>query len=354
MEELRRRVFVSFSALCVVIAFGTTGYYLLGHEQWGWDVVDCVYMTLVTVTTLGLESLRGFEQTPGTRIFTSVLLVMGIGTFLYFASSLTALILEGDLQEAFRKKRMQNVIDKLEDHVIVCGVGQTGRHVVKEMLATKTPFVAVDVSAENLAAAVGPDRDPARYPTLVGAATGDAALQRAGVGRAPALVAAWTDDKDNLYVVITAREANPRMRIVARAIGQRAPDKLRKAGADAVISTNYLGGMRLASEVLRPHVTEFMEEMLRERHINLRIEEVIVPPESPLVGMRLREAPIRAHTGALILAVRDIQTRNWDYNPGPDARLQSGTVLIVLLPVDALPKLRQGIADGFRRGAAPA
>ncbi len=351
MENLRRRVLVSFSALLLVLTGGTAGYWLLGSSRWGWDVADCVYMTLVTVTTLGIEALPHYDETPGARLFTSLLLVTGIGTFLYFASSLTALLLEGDLQHAFRRKRMQKLVDTLQDHVIVCGVGQTGRHVVKEMLATRTPFVAVDVSEANLQELAGAGRD-ARFPYLVGDATSDEMLQRAGVRRARALVAALTDDKDNLYLVVSAREANAKLRIVARAIGQRAPGILEKAGADAVISTNQLGGMRLANEVLRPHVTEFLEEMLRERHINLRIEEVSVPPGSPLVGCMLRDAHIRAHTGALVLAVRDISTRAWNYNPGPEERLQSGTVLIVLLPVDALPLLRRGIVEGFDAPAA--
>lgn len=337
---------MSASAFLLVLAVGTAGYWALGHEQWGWDLVDCLYMTLVTVTTLGLESLHGFSQTPGTRLFTSVLLVLGIGTFLYFASSLTALILEGDLQHVFRRKRMQKQIDALGDHVIVCGIGQTGRNVVKELLATRTRFVAIDIDDAGLAQVAGREGSE-RFPFLVGDATDDEVLQAAGIERARALIAALTDDKDNLYVVVTARQANPRLRIVARAIGVRAPDKLRKAGADAVISTKYLGGMRLVNEVLRPHVTEFMEEMLRERHINLRMEEVVIPADSPVAGTTIREAHIRTRTGALVLAVRDMETREWAYNPGPDTRLTAGTMLIVMIPIDELPRLREGIARGF-------
>jgi voltage-gated potassium channel len=337
---------VSAAAFLLVMTLGTSGYWALGHERWGWDLVDCIYMTLVAVTTLGIERLEGFSQTPGVRLFTSVLLLLGIGTFLYFASSLTALILEGDLQHVFRRRRMQKRIDSYSDHVIVCGVGQTGRNVVKELLATKTPFVAVDINEESVARVAGDDGNE-RFPFIVGDAADDDVLQRAGIERARALIAALTDDKDNLYVVVTARQANPGLRIVARAIGLRAPDKFRKAGADAVISTKYLGGMRLVNEVLRPHVTEFMEEMLRERHINLRMEEVRVPADSPLVGKTIREAHIRTRTGALVLAVRDIETREWAYNPGPDTRLKAGTLLIVMIPVDELSRLKEGVNEGF-------
>ncbi len=346
MEELQRRLYVSASAFLLVLALGTSGYWALGHERWGWDFIDCVYMTLVTVTTFGLESLRGFSETPGTRLFTSILLVLGIGSFLYFASSLTALILEGDLRQVFRGRRMQRQIDGFVNHVILCGVGQTGCNVVKELLATRTPFVAIDSDDEALQDAAR-NGDGERFPYIVGDATDDDVLQRAGIGRARALIAALTDDKDNLYVVVTARQANPRLRIVARAIGLRAPDKMRKGGADSVISTKYLGGMRLVNEVLRAHVTEFMEEMLRERHINLRMEEVRIVADSPLVGSTIREAHIRTRTGALVLAVRDLETREWAYNPGPDTRLTAGTILIVMVPIDELPRLREGVAKGF-------
>lgn len=346
MEDIRRRMIGASTALAAVLLWGTGGYYVLGLQGAEWTVFECLYMTLVTVTTLGLESLPGYDTTPGAQLFTSVLLVLGIGTFLYFVSALTALIVEGDLQHAFRRKRMQKEIDALEGHVIVCGVGQTGRNVVREMLHSRERFVAIDLREENVSYGERAPRDE-RYPYLVGDATNDDVLQLAGIERARALVAALTDDKDNLYVVITARQANPDMRIVARAIGARAPDKLRKAGADAVISTNYLGGMRLANEVLRPHVTEFLEETLRARGIDLLLEEVSVPPGSPLIGQTLREAQIRAHTGALVLAVRDIETLAWHYSPGPDEELKSGTMLIVLLESPALSGLRRGIAHGW-------
>jgi voltage-gated potassium channel len=331
-------------ALALVLLIGTLGYYLLGEGRW--SVLDCLYMTHVTVTTLGLESLPGFERTDGARVFTMVLLVMGIGTFLYFISALTAMILEGDLQHAFRRKRMQKEIDAMEGHIIVCGVGQTGRKVVQEMLHSRANFVAIDLVEDHVRFDERA-RPEERYPYIVGDATDDDVLAQAGIQKARALVAALTDDKDNLYVVITARQANPSLRIVARAIGDRAPDKLRKAGASTVISTNHLGGMRLANEVLRPHVTEFLEEALRSKGIDLVLEEVRIPHGSPLIGLTLAKAKIRNHTGALVLAVRDISTREWLYSPGPDALLKDGTLLIVLLESSSLEALRQGVANGF-------
>ncbi len=344
MQDLTRQLTVSFIALLIVLAFGSVGYYMIGDGRWAFS--DCVYMTLVIVTTLGLESLEGWESTPDSRLFTSILLIAGIGTFLYFISSFTALILENDLRGVLRKRRMQKNIDALEQHVIVCGVGRTGVHVVTELVATGTPFIAVDLDGDRLQALQN-EKTGETFPFVVGDATEDDILLAAGVERAKSLVSALTEDKDNLFVVVTARGANPKLRIISRSVGARARDKLITAGANEVVSTARLGGSRLANEVLRPHVTQFLDEMLRERDKNLRIEEVSVPPRSPLVGRRLRDAGIRENTDALILAIRDQTTGRYEYNPGPDVELQSGTTLIVLLPLVTIPVLRDGIAGGF-------
>ena len=245
---------------------------------------------------------------------------------------------------------MQKTIDALSDHIIVCGVGKTGLHVVQEFLAAERDFVAID-SDESHIVRVHQSTNGGRFPYLVGDATDDQTLALAGVERARALVAALRDDKDNLYVIVTARQANPRLRIVSRSIGSRAPDKLRKAGADAVVSTNYLGGMRLAGEVLRPHVTEFLEETLRERNMELRIEEVSIPAGSPIAGKTIRDADIRGQTDALVLAMRDQATGSYQYNPGPNALLPAGTTLIVLVPMASLKKLRAGMRSGFGESA---
>lgn len=341
MEELWRRVVVSFVAVLVVVGIGTFGYWTLADGRW--SVLQCAYMTLGTVTTLGLESLPGFDRVEYAREFTMILLVLGIGTFLYFASSLTAYIFENDLHQVFKERRMQKRIEALEGHVIICGVGSTGSHVVRELRDTRIPFVAIDTDEEHLRAVEVEGEEP--LLGILGDATHDEILERAGIRRAMGLVAALPDDKDNLYVVVTAREAAPRLRIVAKAIGARAPDKLRKAGADSVVSTNQIGGLRLASEVVRPHVVEFLDEMLRERDQALRIEEVRVTERSPFVNRPLRDARIRDHANALVLAVRDHTSDRYHYNPGPDHVLMAGSTLIVLGPIGEMAQLRREIAD---------
>lgn len=336
MSELRRRLAIAFAAMLVVTGSGAFGMYALGGGRW--PLRDCLYMTITTLTTVGYgEILPGFRDVPHARSFTMLLIVLGVGTFLYFASTLTAIILEGDLQAAFRKTRMRKQIEKLTGHVIVCGTGSTGWHVVEEMLTSGVPVCVVELHQERIDRLI--EAHP-NVPYIQGDATEDVVLMEAGVERARGVVGALSSDKDNLYVVVTARQANPNARIVARATELRAIEKLKKAGADAVVSPNYIGGMRIGAEMLRPHVVEFLDEMLRDKDKNLRIEEVAIPSTSSFVGQTLGSSRFRQVADVLVLAIR-APKRGFLYNPGPDLVLEDAMNLIVLGPMDAVHKLRE-------------
>jgi voltage-gated potassium channel len=259
-------------------------------------------------------------------------------------STLTALIVEGDLGRLRRKKKMRKLIDGLSGHTVVCGAGSTGRHVIEELVATGTKFVAVDIDEERLLGIVK-QHPGVTVPYVIGDATADFVLREAGVERAHGLVAALREDKDNLFVVITARAMNPHARIVARSGDLRVFEVMRKAGANAVVSPNFIGGMRIASELLRPNVVEFLDEMIRDRDLNLRIEEVQIPPGSAFAGKTLRESRIRDVTDALVLALRD--HGKFQYNPGPDTVLTAGTTMVLLGRSASVAKLRQHVGTGF-------
>lgn len=342
MSELRERLAVAFGALLAVTAIGAVGFYVVGDGRW--NLADCLYMAVITLTTVGYgEVLPGFESVPHARTFAMVLIVLGVGTFLYCASTLTAVLLEGDLRRALRKTRMRKRIESLSGHVIVCGIGSTGWHVVEELMATSTPLCAIDTDKERMDRLI---EEHPHVPYVVADATDDTTLVEAGVERARGVVAALPSDKDNLFVVVTARQANPGVRIVARGIELRAVEKLRKAGADAVVSPNYIGGMRMVSEMLRPHVVEFLDEMLRDKDKNLRIEEVEIVRGSPLSGQTLGGARFRQTADVLVLAVRD-PSRGYVYNPGPDHVLVEAAKLIVLGPAMAVVRLRESVARGL-------
>ncbi|HTM22507.1 MAG TPA: potassium channel family protein, partial [Kofleriaceae bacterium] len=245
MGDLKRRLLGASAALLVILAAGTFGYWWIGDGRW--KLGDCFYMVIITLTTVGYgEVLPGMEEVQYARLFTTFLLVFGMGTFVYFASTLTALFIEGDLKEALRKKRMRKKIKELENHVVVCGAGSVGRRVIEELYAANIPQVSIDHDAERLQQIE--EDHPGAFLYLVGDCTDDELLADANLPAARGLVAAMASDKDNLYLVVTARQLNPRMRIVARASDVVVTEKLKRAGADTVVSPSFIGGMRMVSE----------------------------------------------------------------------------------------------------------
>ncbi|MCG3135133.1 MAG: Glutathione-regulated potassium-efflux system protein KefC [Planctomycetes bacterium] len=337
MDALRRRLIGAAIALAATIVAGGFGYWIIGGGKWGfWE---SVYMAHISATTVGFgETLAGMDAMPAARVWSAVVILAGVAVFGFAAAMFTAWVVESDLRASFRRKAMRKHIDALQGHMIVCGVGSTGRHVVKEMIASRIPVVAIDVDAARLDA-LASEVHPAELLFLIGDASDDHVLDAAGVTRAKGLVAALPEDKDNLFVVVSAHNSNPQLRIISRGSDLRTAEKLRKAGAASVVSPNFIGGMRLAGEMIRPHVVEFLDEMLRDRDKALRVEEVTVPEGSPLAGRSLREANLRAHTEALVLAVRD-QMRKYVYNPGAEFVIHAGTILIVLGHVDSVQRLR--------------
>ncbi len=334
---LRARIIGSFVALMFVVAAGSVGYWVLGDGRW--TLSQCAYMTVITLTTVGYgEVLPGFDHVPYAREFTILLIVFGMGTFIYFASTLTALIIEGDLRDALRKTRMRKTIQKLEGHTVVCGAGSTGRHVIEELLATGRDVVAIDSSLETLEA-LAEHYPKGHFLFVVGDATDDEILAAANVSDARGVVAALAGDKDNLYLVVTCRQLNAKARIIARGSDLKVLEKLKRAGADTVISPNYIGGMRMASELIRPEVVRFLDVMLRDRR-GVRIDEVAVPAGSRYDGVTLRDSGIRADANVSVIAVRE-DGGQYTYSPEANFSLRAGMTLVVIGEIEDVAKLRQ-------------
>ena len=221
------------------------------------------------------------------------------------------------------------------DHVIVCGVGSTGRYIIEELIAAQVPVIAIDLDAGELQSIA--ERYPdASFTPIADDATDDEVLARAGIISARGVVAALANDKDNLYVVVATRTAGSTARIVARSGDVRHADKLRRAGADAIVTPTYIGSMRLLSEMLRPTIVRFLDDMLRDARV-VRIDEVTLGPSSPLAGTRI--ADIRERFGMNVLAFQRSGETSWHYNPDPAHELTAGTILIVLGSVDQVAKL---------------
>lgn len=320
------RVAYATAAVALVIFGGGVALRVIGAGRW--TLTDALYMSVISVSTVGFGELPGIEHVRGARGVVVLIILSGLGSVAYFQSTMTALILEGVIGQAWRKNRMKNSIAAVSGHVVVAGIGSTGRHVIEELIATGTPFIAIDKNREHLAR-LSDELHGGQMLFVHGDATEDHTLLEAGVERASGVIAALTHDRDNLFVTLSVRALNAKARIVTKVVEPEALPKMIRAGANATVSPNIIGGRRMASELVRPEVVEFLDQMLRDKERTLRLEEVTVPPECPFVGLQLRDVPIRRETNALVVAVRD-RDRNFLYNPGPEHVLEADTVLVVL------------------------
>jgi voltage-gated potassium channel len=334
------RIVASLAILVIVTFVGAVVLYQLGAGRWSFG--ETFYMAINAVSTSGFREMDGMERVRFAREVTGVIILAGLGTVAYFQSSLTAVLVQGLIGERFRIRRMQKRIEQLDKHVIVTGAGSTGMHVVEELHATKTRFVVIDKNRHTLER-ISRDFVGGQMLYIVGDATDDGVLLQAGITRAMGVVAALTEDKDNLFVTLSARGLNAGARIVTKVIGPDAAPKMIRAGANATVSPNMIGGRRLASELVRPTVVEFVDQMLRDHEDVLRLEEVLIPEGSWFVGKTLREVPIRAETKLLVVALR--VDRRFIYNPEPSTELEVGSVLVVLGASVNVGRLREIVVE---------
>ncbi|NUP98696.1 MAG: NAD-binding protein [Armatimonadetes bacterium] len=330
--------------LLVTILVCAVGYMVLGAaEGQEWSVFDCIYFTVISLTTVGYgETLPSFAANLPARAYTIVVLIVGYGVIVWAASSVIALFVEGRLGEALGRRRMMNEIEKVSGHYLVCGLGETGLQVQLELRRTARRVVLVERDADRIQLAMR--EGPVLF--VQGDAEEEETLLAAGIERAVGVIACLPSDKDNIYLVLSARQLNPELRIVARYCSAESRDKLLRAGADVVISPNVIGGLRIASEMIRPHVTTFLDVMLREQTKVIRLDEVTVGEDSPLCNRTIGDAQIHRQTGLLVIATRQVGVEGFTYNPGPEQRLVAGTVLIVLGHVDNIARLRRLVALG--------
>jgi voltage-gated potassium channel len=336
-----RRLVVALLVLTSLVAVGATGFWVLGAGRWRYD--ECVYMTVITLSTVGFGELSQMHEVPGARPLTLLLIVSGVGALAYVQGNLTALLVEGVIGQVLRRNRMRKAIANIERHVVVAGAGSTGKHVIEELVATGTPFVVIDRDNGHLER-LSADIVGGKMLYVHGDATDDHTLVAAGIERAMGVVAALTHDKDNLFVTLSARSLNAGARIVSKIVEDRADAKMLKAGATSVVNPAQIGGRRMASELVRPEVNEFLDQMLRDKTKNLRIEEAVVPETSSYVGVSLKDSPIRRETKLLVIAVRH-KDRSFIYNPDPDHLIDGGTTLIVMGDAESVTKLRKILDD---------
>jgi len=305
----------------------------------GWSIGEAAWMTVITITAVGYEEVR--ELDAASRFIATALLAGGITLMGLWFALLTAAIVEMDLAQVFRIRRTMKRLEDLRDHVVVCGAGRTGRQVVRELIDAGTPYLVVEKSPER--AETLRDEFPDGV-VLEEDATRDETLVEARIGTARGLVACLSQDTDNLFVCLSARDLQPNLTIVARAFDEQTMQKLYIAGADHVVSPNLTGGIRMAAMLLRPEVVSFLDVVTRGEGLSLRLEELRIPPRSALAGNTLAEAQIPQKTGLIVIAMRHQDERGvegpWSYNPGPREELRPGDVLIVMGSSDQIHRLR--------------
>jgi voltage-gated potassium channel len=325
-ESSIQRLVLAAALLLGVIGLGTVGYNYLGGGTW--TLGETLYFALITVSTVGYGEMHDVGNVPGARALTGVLILLGSGALVYFQSNITATLVEGRLGKAFRRKRMQREIHALKEHFVIAGIGATGRHVIEELVAVEKAFVAVDTDLQRLER-LSNELMGGKMLFVHADATQDSTLIEAGVERAAGVVSALSTDHENLYVTLSARSLNPVARIVTKVNESEAKRKMLIAGANVTVSPTIIGGLRMASEILRPDVVQFLDQMMTEKDRRLRFEEITVQDGSPFRGQTLRRVPLREVANVLVIAARDAQ-QGFVYNPGPDFRLEVGSVLIVI------------------------
>jgi voltage-gated potassium channel len=316
--RIAARVIWAGVILLVLIVIGTLGFYLIGGGKSSWS--DAIYMTLITISTVGYDEVVPLT-TIGARIFGGLLGISGLGVLTFLFTSMSVFFLEKDLDLSLRRRKMEQRISKLKDHYIVCGLGRVGCNVAHEMRNTSRPFVSIDPDQARF------DENIERFPGLIylhGDASDDDLLVRAAIENAKGVFAVTGEDSRNLMIIITAKQLNPAIRIVARAQETRNIEKMRKAGADEIICPDFTGGLRMASAMVRPHVVSFLDEMLKSEN-QLRVEEVVVPERFPPTHVGAAHLRSR-HNVPLAVRVNGA----WTFNPADDFVLRAGDVIVVM------------------------
>jgi voltage-gated potassium channel len=338
--SLTQRLMAALALLTILLTTGTIGYQLLV----GGSSFDGLYMTVITLSTVGFgEIVPGLSDSTAGRAFTMVMILLGMGLLLWIVSTLTAFFVEGELSEILKRRKLQKNIDNLDDHIIVCGAGTIGIEVIRELHATGAPCIAVDIQQERIDKAM----QKTEFMAICGDATAEETLLKAGIEKARGVVTVLHEDKDNLVVTFIAHQIRPDLRIVARGREAASRARLKRAGASAVVFPNHIGGLRLVSELIRPHVVGFLDRMLRSgQEGTWRIEEVEVTDECAAAGKTLGSLNLAERSGMPVLAMTENEGRNITYYPAPETVLKPRSRLVVMGERQQVETLRGVIQRG--------
>lgn len=326
-EAIKNKLLLILFLLCLILICGTAGYIIIEDMRF----IDALYMTVITLATVGFKEVKELDI-PG-KVFTIFLIFCGFGVFTYTLTIGAKIIIEGEIKEVFKKRKMRRKIETLSEHCIVCGYGRMGSIISKELKANGIPVVIIEKNESNI-----PKDEDLLY--VIGDATHDEVLKSARIEKAKGLITVLPSDAENLYVVLSARELNQNLFIVARAVEKEAEAKLKRAGANKVVSPYFIGGLRIAHTVLRPTVVDFLEFATRSEYEEIQIEEIKVTTQSKLIGKTIAESGIGRDIGVIIIGIKRADGR-MEFNPTSQTLIKEGDTLIVVGQTDKLLMLEE-------------
>jgi len=331
---IKKRLYLLLGAIFFVIMAGSIGYFFIfGGKP---NFIDCIYMTVISITSVGYSEIIEVTGNIPAQIFTMILITFGMGIIFYGISTITALLIEGELSGILRKNKMNKRISKLKNHYIVCGGGETGYALIVELVKNKETVVLIETEKNKIERCESIEN----LLYIEGDATDDVNLITAGIERAAGIIVTLATDKDNLYVSMSARILNKKIRIISRMIDPKLEYKLKKAGADSVVSPNFIGALRMASEMIRPTAVDFLNNMLRSKQGILRIHDIAISEKSSFVGKKISESGIKDKFGLLILGSKQ-KAGEIEFNPAPSQVFTEGMILIVMGEVDDIARAKK-------------
>jgi voltage-gated potassium channel len=321
-----RQILFALLAVTIAIGLGTVGFFLIE----GWSILDSLYVAAQTVTTVGYGDLA--PATRNGRIFSIIFMLAGVGVVLYALTATVHGIVQSELVATFGQRRESRRMSKLRNHFIICGAGRVGSHLVRALLGSEETFIVIERDQQKVS-----ELTDLGVIVLVRDATLEETLHEAGVEHARGLAACLPDDADNVYVVLTARDLNPHLHIVARAAEEQAESKLIRAGANRVVAPTIIGGHRMAMALTKPAVDDFIGSITANK-LELAFEQLEVEPSSSLVGQKLSETNIRSELDIVVVSIRHGNGQIL-FNPSGEATIESGDILIAIGHAESLMKL---------------
>jgi voltage-gated potassium channel len=321
-----------------IVITGTLGYTLIE----GWPLLDSLYMTVITITTVGYGETRELSGTG--RVFTIGFIISSVGIVAYFATRLASGVVEGEIRALRGMRKLEKAIHRLRDHYIVCGYGRIGGYICSQFKGEGLPFVIIEHDEETILRL-----EEEGFYYIRGDATDEKTLLEAGVERAKGLITAVASDADNLYITLTARGLNPSLYILSRASEEKAERKLISAGADKVVSPYLIGAHRMAMAVIRPAVVDFMELAMKRESLHLQLKEIKVNDTSRLPGTILSESGIRSKLDLIVVAIKK-EDGGMIFNPAFNTSIEKGDTLITLGQSTNLNKLAELVGFEEKKG----